>query len=107
MRWTTALYGIKGSHLELYRKMLDEMTLADVNAAIKKYWQCENMQIVIVTNNANALKEALVTNSPSPYTYPSSKPESILKEDEEIVKYPLQIKPENVTIVPVTEVFEK
>ena len=52
-------YGIHGSHLELFSKMLNEVTLADVNAAIKKYWQCENMQIVIVTDNAQALKEAL------------------------------------------------
>ena len=100
-------YGIEGSHLELYRRTLDELTLSDVNAAIKKYWQCENMQIVMVTDNAKALKEASTTNAPSPYTYPTPKPESVLKEDEEIVKYPLPIKAENVTIVPVTEVFEK
>jgi zinc protease len=87
--------------------MLDEVTLNEVNRAIKKYWQCENMQIVMVTSDAEALKEALVNNSPSPYAYPTPKPESLLKEDEEIVKYPLPIKPENVTIVPVAEVFEK
>jgi zinc protease len=100
-------YGIKGSHLELYAKTLDELTLADVNAAIKKYWQCENMQIVVVTENAEAFKEALVTNAPSPYTYPTPKSAEVLKEDEEIVKYPLAIKAENVTIVPVAGVFEK
>lgn len=65
------------------------------------------MQIVMVTDNAKALKDALVNNAPSPYTYPTSKPESVLKEDEEIVKYPLPIKAENVIIVPVSEVFEK
>jgi zinc protease len=100
-------YGLKESHLELYAKMLDELTLDDVNAAIKKHWQCENLQIVMVTDNAKALKEALATDAPSPYAYPTSKPESLLKEDEEIVKYPLQIKAENITIVPVAEVFEK
>ncbi len=100
-------YGIDGSHLALYAKMLNELTLADVNAAIKKYWQCENMQIVMVTKDAQALKDALVKNTPSPYTYPTPKPPALLKEDEEIVKYPLSIKAENVTIVPVAEVFEK
>lgn len=100
-------YGIRGSHLELFAKMLDEMTLADVNAAVKKYWQTKNVQIVIVTDKAQALKEALVNNAPSPYAYPTPKPAALLKEDEEIVKYPLNIKAENVTIVPVTEVFEK
>jgi zinc protease len=100
-------YGLKESHLELYAKMLDELTLADVNAAIKKHWQCENLQIVMVTDNAKALKEALAADAPSLYAYPTSKPESLLKEDEEIVKYPLHIKAENITIVPVAEVFEK
>jgi zinc protease len=100
-------YGIKGSHLDLFAKTLDELTLADVNTAIKKYWQCENLQVVMVTDNAKALKEALAGNTPSPYTYPTPKSKSLLKEDEEIVKYPLSIKAENVTIVPVTEVFEK
>jgi zinc protease len=100
-------YGIDGSHLKLFAKMLDELTLADVHAAVKKYWQTKNLQIVIVTKDAQALKEALVGNAPSPYAYPTPKPASVLKEDEEIVKYPLAIKAENVTIVPVTEVFEK
>lgn len=100
-------YGIDGSHLELFANRLNDVTLDEVNAAIKKYWQCENLQIVIVTENAKALKEALVNNSPSPYAYPAPKPKSLLKEDEEIEKYPLSIEAENLTIVPVTEVFEK
>jgi zinc protease len=94
-------------HLELFRKTLKELTLADVNAAIKKYWQYENIQIVIVTNDAQALKEALVTNAPSPYTYPTPKPETVLEEDKQISTFKLDIKPENVSIVPVTILFVK
>ncbi len=100
-------YNIPGSHLELYRKMLEKMTLSDVNAAIKKHWQYKNMQIVIVTKDAEALKQALVTNAPSPYTYPTPKPESVLEEDKQISTFKLDIIPENVTIVPMTDLFEK
>ncbi len=65
------------------------------------------MQIVFVTNDAQALKEALVSNAPSPYTYPTPKPEKILEEDKQISTYKLAIKPENVTIVPVGDLFIK
>jgi zinc protease len=100
-------YNVPGSHLELFRKMLEQVTLPEVNAAVKKYWQYKNMQIVIVTKDAESLKKALVTNAPSPYTYPTPKPESVLKEDKEISTYKLDIKPENVRIVPVGELFVK
>jgi zinc protease len=100
-------YNIPGSHLELYRKKLEQMTLPEVNAAVKKYWQYKNMQIVIVTKDAKALKEALISNAPSPYTYPTQKPESVLEEDKQISTFKLDIKPENVKLVPVGELFEK
>ena len=100
-------YGIQGSFLELFRKALDHLTLAEVNAAIKKYWQYKNMQIVIVTNDAEALKKALVTNAPSPYKYPTPKPLNVLEEDKQISNFKLDIQPENVTIVPVGDLFVK
>jgi zinc protease len=100
-------YGIQGSFLDIFRKAIGAMTLADVNAAVKKYWQYQNMQIVIVTNDAEALKKALIANAPSPYKYPTQKPENVLEEDKQISTFKLDIKPENVSIVPVGELFEK
>jgi len=98
-------YGIAGSHLENFRRWLPELTLEEVNAAIRKHWQYENLQIVIVTRDAESLKKALVANAPSPYRYPTPKPEAILEEDRHIAVFPLEIRPENVTIVPVAELF--
>ena len=94
-------------HLEIFRKMLEQVTLSEVNASIKKHWQYGNMQIVIVTKDAEALKQALISNAPSPYTYPTPKPESVLEEDKQISTFKLDIKPENVTIVPITDLFVK
>jgi hypothetical protein len=48
-----------------------------------------------------------VSNAPSPYKYPTPKPEAILEEDRQISTFPLSIKPENVRIVPVTDLFVK
>jgi zinc protease len=100
-------YGIKGSHLAIFRNIMSEVTLKDVNAAIKKYWQYNDMEIAIITKDAAGLKDALVKDAPSPITYKTPKPQSVLDEDKEIVAFPLGIKADDVMIVPVAEVFEK
>jgi zinc protease len=100
-------YGIKGSHLANFRQAMNEVTLAEVNAAIKKHLQYENLDIAIVTKDAESLKKALVDETPSPIAYATPKPESVLTEDREISVFPLHIKPDNIRIVPVTELFEK
>ena len=100
-------YAIKGSHLDKFRKMMDQVTLKDVNTAIKKYWQYHNMEIAIVTKDAESLKQALVNDSPSPITYTTTKPQHILDEDKEISTFPLGIKADDVTIVPVANLFMK
>jgi zinc protease len=100
-------YGIDGSHLENFLRAMDTVTLAEVNAAIKKHLQYENMDIVFVTKDAKSLREALVADAPSPIAYATPKPESVLAEDREIGVFPLHIKAEDVRIVPVAELFEK
>jgi zinc protease len=100
-----AFYGLKESHLAKFRRMMDELTLADVNAAIKKHWQTANMQIAIITKDAAAFADQLAANAPSPITYTSPKPNEVLEEDKIISTYPLKIQREKVKIVPVTELF--
>jgi len=100
-------YALTGSHLQTFRKMMDELTLADVNAAIKEHWQYKNMQIAIVTKDAQAFKDALVSEAPSPITYKTEKPKKLLDEDKKIATFPLNIKAEDVRIVPVGDLFVK
>ena len=98
-------YGINGSHLENFREMLKTLTREDVNAAIKKHLQYGKMAVAIVTKDAKAFKDALVSDAPSPIAYKTPKPESVLNEDKEIIVFPLKMKAENVKIVPVEELF--
>jgi zinc protease len=100
-------YGIDGSHLETFRKMMDEITLDEVNAAIRKHWQYGNMQIAIVTGNAEGLKNALVTDASSPITYTAPKPAEVLEEDKQIIDFKLGIKAEDVKVVKVEGMFER
>src|SRR5262249_37724849 len=66
------------------RKQLASLKLEDVNRSIRKYLSWENVKIVIIAKDADALKEAIVTNKPSPITYNAPKPQEVLDEDKVI-----------------------
>ena len=100
-------YGVGESHLEKFRRMMDEITLEEVNSAIKKHWRTDAMRIAIVTTDANSMKEALVNDTPSPITYQSPKEQTLLDEDKEISAFPLKVKSEDIRIIPVAELFLK
>ena len=99
-------YGIEKGHWATFSRMLDELTVKDVNAALKRHFTYENLKVIFVTPDAEGLKNALVTNAPSPITYASEKPAAVMEEDKEISAYPVAVKPENVTIVKADDVFE-
>lgn len=100
------IFGLKAPHLDNFKKHIDAATHESVNAAIKKHLQYENLKIVFVTSNAEALKKALIENTPSPITYRTPKPEEVLKEDKIIEAFPLKVLPENIKIIKVDKVFE-
>jgi zinc protease len=88
------------------RDQLSKLTLDDVNNAIRKYLKSDAMRIVMITKDAAGLREAIVNNKPSPITYNSAKPKEITDEDKVIETYKINVKPEDVVIVPVDKVFE-
>ena len=101
-------YGIDAEgHLVRFRKLLDELTLEDVNAAVKRHLRYDDLKIAIVTGAAERLRDALVSGEPTPVDYPTPKPPEIKAEDEEIAAFPLAITNERVTIVPVDSAFER
>jgi zinc protease len=94
--------------LEEVQRRLPKIKHEDVNRAIKKYLNFNNIYIAIITEDAEALKEAMVSNTPSPITYANpNMPQEILEEDLVIQSYPLDVKPEKVKIAPNTEFFQK
>ena len=86
---------------------LAKLTIDEVNRVIKKYLQTDNLNFVFITKDAEGLKEKLATNALSPITYNTTKPDDLMAEDKIIEKYLLPVKAENITIVPVEEVFLK
>jgi zinc protease len=98
-------YTVDG-HLAKFKKMLTELTLDDVNSAVKKYVQADNLTIAMVTSDAAAMKAALAADKASPIDYGNKqKSEEILVEDKEIEVWPLKLPEANITITPVKEMF--
>lgn len=97
-------YGI-GEYTKTMVDALNKLTLDDVNKAIKKYLQSEDIKFVFITKNAEDLKNRLVNNSVSKMIYQADKPLELLAEDKIIENYKLDFKTEKVNIVPVEEVF--
>ncbi|MGD0782308.1 MAG: pitrilysin family protein [Candidatus Aminicenantales bacterium] len=90
------------------RKALPKLSLADVNAAIRKYLDPDNVLVAVVTRDAEALKAALASNAPSPVRYANpNMPKEVLDEDRIIQAYALDVKPEAVRIAPAAEFFQK
>ncbi|MCX7762760.1 MAG: pitrilysin family protein [Candidatus Kryptonium sp.] len=99
-------YGIE-YFIDKVQKELRNLTVEDVNNAIKKYLNFENIKIVAVTKDAQSYMQDLISNKPSPITYVSPVSQSILDEDKIIQEYKLNARAENFKIIPVDEVFEK
>jgi zinc protease len=100
-------YGLDDFLVEA-RKILPKLSRADVNAAIRKYLDPDNVLVAVVTQDAEALKTALTSNAPSPIRYANpNMPKPILDEDAVIQAYPLDVKPEAARTAPAAEFFQK
>jgi len=98
-------YGLDKAHLERFASELDSLTLQQVNDAIRRHFDPENLKIVIVTGEAERLREAIVADQPGTIEYPSPKADAVLAEDKLIGAHKLGVPAANVTIVPVDEMF--
>jgi zinc protease len=83
-----------------------KLTREDVNKAIRRYLRTDRLQIVAVAKNAAELKDKLVSGAPSPMTYNSPKPQDLLEEDKVVQGWNLGLRPEDVKIVPLEQVFQ-
>lgn len=92
-------------------QLLGDCTLEKVNAAIKKYWQSENMFVSIITDRSEVvpLARSLRENLDSPMSYSNALKsvlsKEILAEDEIVKSYPMRAG--SVTIIESNDVFRK
>jgi zinc protease len=86
---------------------LDALTLEQVNAAVKKHLQAQNMQIVIITKDAEALKKKLLSAAPTAITYAGPQGKEVLEEDKIIAAFPIPVAEKDIKIISINDVFER
>lgn len=102
-------YG-RENYIEELGELLSKVTLDDVNSAIKKYMQIDNMKVTIVTDvsESEPLAKSLKENLDSPMSYSNivkaGLSEDILNEDAATENFKLNVK--NVTIVDSKDTFK-
>lgn len=91
--------------------LLRKLTLSDVNKAMKKYWQTQNMFVTIITDKSEAgpLAESIRLNKPSPMSYSNvvkeGMPKEVLDQDEKASNFKLNVK--NVQIIDSKDTFKE
>ncbi|MGI8926152.1 MAG: M16 family metallopeptidase [Tepidiformaceae bacterium] len=101
-RW----YGI-GEYTAFIRERLAALSLEEVNAAIRRHLSANDLSVVIITKDAEALRDQLVADEPSPIVYDGARPEELLAEDRIIGARRLNIAPTAIRITPVEDVFAR
>ncbi|UCD24948.1 MAG: insulinase family protein [Gemmatimonadota bacterium] len=101
-------YGYPGAgYLNAMRPGIEALTAEDVNAAISRHLQYDNMYIVFVTADAEGMKQKLLSGVATPITYAGEKSAAHMAEDELIASFPIPVQEEDITIIGINEVFER
>lgn len=97
--------GIEGTMADRLRGQWASLDRTSLQDAARRNLTTQDVWIAIVAPDARALADALGHDAPSPITYDSPKPAEVVAEDREIATYPLHIRPEDIRVVPLAEVF--
>ena len=102
-----AFYGIGApGFLPSLKSAIDKVTPEQVNAAIKKHLQDDNMYVVIITADASGLKQKLLSGQATPITYAGERSADLLAEDKTIGARPIKVQAADITILPIDKVFQ-
>jgi len=99
-------YGIDDFIATLPQK-LGALTVDQVNAAIRRHLNYQNLRVAVVTKDADGFLKDLITNQPSPITYEAEgMAADVLAEDKAVSVYKLNVNREASKIVDVDEMFQ-
>jgi zinc protease len=94
--------------VERVQEELPSLTVEEVNAAVRRHLDPENLRVVIVVDGARGLVAELTSGAPTPIVYqtPTDDP-ALLAEDKEIESFPLGLNAEALRIYPASTMFEE
>jgi zinc protease len=102
-----AFYGIGApGFLKSLRPALDKVTPEQVNAAIRKHLQDDNMYLVVITADAAGFKQKLLAGQATSITYAGQRSDALLAEDKVIASFPIKVREADITILPIDKVFQ-
>lgn len=94
-----------GPYADTFKAKLKTLSRNDVNRAIRKYLRTTNLDIAVVTKDADQFtKDLLADASPTP-TYTAPKPQ-LKDEDQAISKFKLDVDSKNITKATLEETFK-
>jgi zinc protease len=103
-----AFYGLDGGgYLDAIRPGIAALTVDDVNDAIRRHLQYDNMYVVFITQDAEGMKRKLLSGEATPITYAGEQSPAIMAEDAEIASFPIPVTEDHITIIGIDEVFER
>ena len=89
------------------RRRLSALTVDEVNAAVRRHLQYDDVGVAIVTRDADAFRQRLLANEPSPPTYNTAVTDEIREEDALIEVFELAVNPDRVRLAAVEEMFRE
>jgi zinc protease len=87
------------------REQLAGLTRERVNEAIRRHLSARDIQVVMITRDAAGLQEQLLSDAPTEMSYDAPKPPEVLEEDRVVGARKLGLRPEDVVITRVEDVF--
>lgn len=87
------------------QQQLQRMTASEFNAAMRRHLKLDALQLAVITDNATALKAALIDSAPSTVVYTTAMPSSVVSEDKIIARYDLGLTAEHIQMLPADELF--
>jgi len=86
---------------------LPKLTREDVNVAVKKYLQAQNLKVAIITEEAEKVRDLLLSGENTPIVYQAgSVAQELLDQDKLIESYDLNINKDALKIVNAGDLFE-
>ncbi len=94
-----------GEFTGFMRDGLAALTADAVNAAIRRHLSYEDLAVVMIAGDAQALRDELLAGGFSPISYDGEKPGELLAEDQLIGARQLNLTEESIEVTPVEAVF--